>query len=156
MGLPPESTPRVLAHTTTTTTRVRVHLVVQSALDWRLIKVQSPTPPTRTRPDLPSRTPGAPSTDETLDDKDDRPTSTRTLLGRRRSEVRESSAPQAQRESKSESESKSEGESESGSESGSKGESESERKGESESERESERKGESERWSDAVVVRVRP
>jgi hypothetical protein len=47
MGLPPNSTPRVLARTTTTTTRVRVHLVGQSALDWRVIKVYPPpTPPT--------------------------------------------------------------------------------------------------------------
>ena len=54
MGLPPNSTSRVLARTTTTTTRVRVHLVGQSALDWRVIKVYPPQPRTPTRPTLPS------------------------------------------------------------------------------------------------------
>ena len=57
MGMPPNSTPRVLARATTTTTRVRVPLVGQSALDWRVIKVHPPQPRIPTRPTHPSRTP---------------------------------------------------------------------------------------------------
>ena len=85
MGLPPNSTPRVLARTTTTATRVRVHLVGQSALDWCVIKVYPPPTPAHP-PARPSQVKRrcVLSTDETLDDRDDHPTSARTLRGRRR------------------------------------------------------------------------
>ena len=102
MGLPPNSTPRVVTRTTTTTTRVRVHLVGQSALDWRVIKVYPPPASPTHPPDPPksnARVCRQPTRHYTTETTAPPPPPPEPSAGDGDQKC-ESSAPQAQRERK--------------------------------------------------------